>query len=248
MSDKTKIEWTDATWNPVSGCTLVSPGCDHCYAERIAERFRGVPGHYYEHGFDVTLRPDKLSDPLRWKRPRRIFVNSMSDLFHKDVPDEYIAKVFAVMQEAKQHVFQVLTKRPERMKRFLSRGILPDVMPKMHHIWLGTSVENADYAWRADMLRATPAAVRFLSLEPLLGHIPALVLRDMDWVIVGGESGPGARELNPDWVRDIRDDCAAMSIPFFFKQWGGVRDKRGHDDAVIDGVRHIEFPLIGAPA
>lgn len=230
MSDNSAIEWTDATWNVVTGCTEVSPGCDHCYAKTFAERWRGVPGHHFEHGFDVQLRPERLQAPLRWRKPRRVFVNSMADLFHVDVPDAFVGEVFEVMDAAYTHAFQVLTKRPERMRRFVPRwyettfhrGICDgsrdnDALP---NVWLGVSIESADYAWRADMLRETPAAVRFLSLEPLLGHIPAVILRDMDWVIVGGESGPGARPMNPQWARDVRDDCQAMGIPFFFKQWG----------------------------
>lgn len=255
----TKIAWTNATWNPVSGCTKVSPGCDHCYAETLAERFRGVPGHYYEQGFDLTLRPERLDDPLRWKKPRLIFTNSMSDLFHRDIPDEYIAEVFGRMIAAKQHTFQVLTKRPDRMRLLLKeRSDVGAGFAKIAdycfpwpapNVWLGTSVESADYAWRADMLRATPAAVRFLSCEPLLGHIPAIVLRDLDWIIVGGESGRGARPLDESWVRDIKDDCEAMSIPLFVKQMGSVwaqaHSLRGKADSLEDlpaDLRVREFP------
>jgi protein gp37 len=249
MSDNSAIEWTDATWNPVTGCTKVSPGCDHCYAETFAERFRGVPGHHFERGFDVVLRPERLAEPMRWRRPRMVFVNSMSDLFHKDVPDEFIDKVFMTMCEASQHTFQVLTKRPERMRRFVTYWYKQHGYfygSNLRNVWFGTSVESADYAWRADMLRETPAAVRFLSLEPLLGHIPAVILRDMDWVIVGGESGPGARPMDAQWVRDIRDDCEAMSIPFFFKQWGGVRKKEAGRE--LDGRTYDEFPKASAAA
>lgn len=231
MSATSKIEWTDATWNPVTGCTEVSPGCDHCYAKTFSERFRGVKGHHFENGFDVTLRPDRLKTPYGWKTPKRVFVNSMSDLFHRDVPDDFIVKVFQVMADTiycpHRHTYQLLTKRPERMRRMMPdiwkaiepRGGSPLETVKAS-IWLGVSVESADYAWRADMLRETEAGVRFLSLEPLLGHIPAIVLNDMDWVIVGGESGRGARPMHPQWVFDILDDCEAMGIPFFFKQWG----------------------------
>lgn len=240
MSSNSSIEWTDATWNPVTGCTKVSPGCDHCYAETFAERFRGVPGHPFEQGFDLKLWPSRLDLPFTWKKPRMVFVNSMSDLFHKDVPDDFIESVFTTMLGTPQHTYQVLTKRPERMRRWVANYLRFYKQPQ--NVWLGTSVESADYAWRADMLRETPAAVRFLSLEPLLGHIPAIVLRDMDWVIVGGESGPGARAMDPKWVRDIRDDCEYMGIRFFFKQWGGVRKKRAGRE--LDGRTHDEFPTV----
>lgn len=264
MSDKTKIEWTDATWNPVTGCTHVSEGCDHCYAESIATRFAGTPA--YPDGFEVTLRPDKLDQPLRWKRPRRIFVNSMSDLFHSEVPDEYIAEVFAVMALAPQHTFQVLTKRPGRMRSLLASGLFQRQVEELAssragrivnapwplpNVWIGTSVESQQWAdVRIPLLLDTPAVVRFLSCEPLLGlvdltpcncrgdattgcarHNPgsltdtqlnarALHHPAVDWVIVGGESGPHARPMQPDWVRSIRDQCAAASVPFLFKQWG----------------------------
>lgn len=255
MSNNSSIEWTDATWNPVTGCTKVSPGCDHCYAETFAERFRGVPGHPFERGFDLQLRPERLEEPMKWRKPRRVFVNSMSDLFHKDVPDEFISKVWWTMHNTRdRHVYQVLTKRPERMRRKVAsiyeaydrhpRYFGPHPFRPLKNIWLGVSIESADYAWRADMLRETPAAVRFLSLEPLLGHIPSIVLKDMDWVIVGGESGPGARPMDPEWVRDIRNDCAAMGIPFFFKQWGGVQKKRAGRE--LDGRTYDEFPIVGA--
>lgn len=233
---KSAIEWTDETWNPVTGCTKVSPGCDHCYAERFAERWRGVPGHPFERGFDLTLWPERLLQPYHWRKPRRVFVNSMSDLFHHGIEDDLIDQALFVMYATPRHTYQVLTKRPERMRRFLrDRPIVPNV-------WWGVSIENADYAWRADMLRETPAAVRFLSLEPLLGHIPALILRDMDWAIVGGESGPGARPMELQWVRDIRDDCQAMSIPFFFKQWGGVHKKAA--GRKLDGRTWDEYPKV----
>lgn len=246
MGKRSAIEWTDATWNPVTGCTKVSEGCDHCYAETFAERFRGVPGHPFERGFDLVLRRERLQEPHKWKKPRMTFVNSMSDLFHKDVPDEFIMQVFDNMGAAERHTFQVLTKRPERMRRLLPQyyraiGNTFTAFGGPHkNVWLGVSVESADYAWRADMLREAPAAVRFLSLEPLLGHIPAVILRDMDWVIVGGESGHGARPMDPQWVRDIRDDCEAMSIPFFFKQWGGVHKKSNGRE--LDGRTHDDMP------
>lgn len=218
MSDRSTIEWTDATWNPVTGCTEVSPGCDNCYARTFAERWRGVPGHPYEQGFDLRLWPERLDQPSRWTKPRIIFVNSMSDLFHQAVPDEYIAKVFDAMRRTPRHQFQVLTKRPGRMASVLQR-----IQPTpLSHVWLGTSVESEEYTWRIDKLRATPAAVRFVSLEPLLGPLPNLDLSGVGWVIVGGESGHGAREMDIDWARDIRDQCATAGVPYFFKQTGAV--------------------------
>ena len=255
MSAKTGIEWTDATWNPVTGCTEVSPGCDHCYAKTFAERFRGTSGHYFEHGFDVQLRPDKLDLPLRWRRPRRIFVNSMSDLFHDQVPDTYIAQVFAVMALAPQHTFQVLTKRHARMRALL-RDDLYDLMVRqlaaedseiydaftnraalqperritwpLPNVWLGVSTENQQWAdIRIPALLDTPAAVRWISAEPLLGPIDLtgdLVTAGgseyLDWVVVGGESGRAARPMHPDWACSLRDQCAAAGVPFLFKQWG----------------------------
>lgn len=218
MSDRSSIEWTDATWNPVTGCTEVSPGCDNCYARTFAERWRGVVGHPYEQGFDLRLWPERLGQPERWKRPRVIFVNSMSDLFHQDVPDSYVAQVFDAMGRSRQHRFQLLTKRPGRMASLLRR-IQPDPLP---HVWLGTSVESEDYSWRIDKLRQVPAAVRFISLEPLLGPLPDLNLESIDWVIVGGESGHGARRMDLEWARNLRDQCAAASIAFFFKQTGAI--------------------------
>lgn len=230
MGDKSKIEWTDASWNPVTGCTKISPGCDHCYAETIANRFAGTPS--YPDGFAVTLRPDRLDLPLRWKRPRRVFVNSMSDLFHPGVPDEYIARVFAVMAQAPQHTFQVLTKRHARMRSLLSSirfkeqvQAIPDQWPSswpLQNVWLGLSVENQQWAdIRIPALMKTPAAVRFLSCEPLLGPVS---LSDwlccVDWVIVGGESGAHARPMQLDWAMSLRDQCVGAGIPFLFKQWG----------------------------
>lgn len=253
----TKIEWTDETWNPVTGCTKVSEGCDHCYAETIAHRFTGTKA--YPNGFDVTLRPERLDQPLRWKRPRKVFVNSMSDLFHKDVPDDYIARVFAIMALAPQHTFQILTKRPGRACSLLGSwdfrimvydhivaiagGVEHDEVWPLPNVWLGTSVESQKWAdVRIPLLLDTPAAVRFLSCEPLLGPVelspwlwegvqypvdygtgieydraPAHLL---DWVICGGESGPGARPMHPDWARSLRDQCQATTVPFHFKQWG----------------------------
>lgn len=265
MADSSKIEWTDATWNPVTGCTKVSPGCDHCYAETFAERFRGVAGHHFERGFDVVLRPERLDQPLRWKRGRRIFVNSMSDLFHDQVPNEFIARVFAVMALADQHTFQVLTKRHGRMRSWLSApyaegrvrdaahliaaGEDPDIPASLAadgpaitwplpNVWVGVSVEDQQRAdLRIPALVETPAAVRFLSMEPLLGPVcldyfhsadghypgtdtPCEAWPAVDWVIVGGESGRGARPMSPTWVRDLRRQCTRAGIPFHFKQWG----------------------------
>lgn len=237
MASSTTIEWTDATWNPTSGCTKVSPGCDNCYASRFAERFRGVKGHYYENGFDLTLRPNMLNRPLAWIAPRRIFVNSMSDLFHADVPDEYIDRVFDLMDGLDRHVFQVLTKRPERMRRYLRKRYLLAPAPK--HVWLGVSVESNEFAWRANMLRESNATVRFLSVEPILGPIDRVALDAIDWVIVGGESGPGYRSADPQWIRDVRDRCLDAGISFFFKQWhkkntGRMLDGRTWNDLPDD--------------
>jgi protein gp37 len=213
MSETSTIEWTESTWNPVTGCTKVSPGCAHCYAETFAERFRGVSGHPYERGFDLTLRPERLELPLMWKRSRRIFVNSMSDLFHPAVPDEFISKTFETMARANWHQFQVLTKRPERALQ------LSDSLPWAPHIWMGASVENQRWTARVDALRKIPAAVRFLSCEPLLGPLE-LDLAGIGWVIAGGESGPRARPMKPEWAEAIRDQCSEQGVSFFFKQWG----------------------------
>ena len=224
MADRSRIEWTDATWNPIRGCTKVSPGCANCYAETFAERFRGVPGHPYEQGFDLRLVPEKLQDPLTWQRPRLVFVNSMSDLFHKDVPDDYILAVASVMQRANWHTYQVLTKRSERLARMLA-GPLKS-MAAEPHIWWGVSVENRKHGLpRIDHLRGAPARVRFLSVEPLLEDLGRVELSGIHWMIVGGESGPGARPLGPEWVRNLRDQALRARVPFFFKQWGGVRKK-----------------------
>jgi len=244
VSDGSGIEWTDATWNPVRGCVKVSPGCKHCYAETFAERFRGVPGHPFEQGFDLRLVPEKLDDPLRWRRPRRIFVNSMSDLFQEDVPEEFIAAVGQVMAQASWHTFQVLTKRHERMQHLLSGelhwlGCLPN-------LWLGVSVEDRRYGLpRLEALRGTPAAVRFLSIEPLLEDLGRLDLRGIDWVIVGGESGPRARPMREEWVLAIRDQCRRARVPFFFKQWGGVR--KHATGRLLRGRTYDAFPRLGRP-
>lgn len=285
MADKTAIEWTDATWNPVTGCTQVSPGCDHCYALTLSERFRGTPGHYFENGFDVQLRPDKLDQPLRWKKPRRIFVNSMSDLFHDDIPTDYIAKVFAVMAAASQHTFQLLTKRHGRMRSLLSsdefRRMTKDEYSKMQladgalaskgimrgrplvinefpsrNVWLGVSVENQQWAnIRIPALLDTPAAVRFLSCEPLLGPVSLFENTRIDtgtlvdWVIVGGESGRSARPMQASWARQLRDECARYDIAFHFKQWGaygpdGILRPKHDNGRELDGRTWDEFPEV----
>ncbi len=239
MSDQSKIEWTDATWNPVRGCTKISPGCVHCYAETFAERFRGVPGHPYGQGFDLRLVPEKLAEPLRWSRPKMVFVNSMSDLFHKDVPDDYILAVVRVMRIANWHTYQVLTKRSERLRDLLMTK-LRDAADEPH-IWWGVSVENRRHGLpRVEHLRATPAKMRLLSVEPLLEDLGPIDLDGISWVIVGGESGHGARPMDPTWVRSIRCQCEAACVPFFFKQWGGVRKKRYGRD--LDGKAHDEMP------
>jgi protein gp37 len=239
MSATTTIEWTDATWNPVRGCTKVSPGCKNCYALRFAERFRGVPGHPFESGFDLRLVPEKLEEPLRWRTPRRVFVNSMSDLFHERIPVDYIQRVFDVMGRARQHQFQVLTKRSARLLE------LAGDIPWHPNVWMGVSVENQRYAERARTLAQVPAQVRFLSVEPLIGPIPDLPLDGIHWVIVGGESGWRRRPIHDEWVRDIRDQCEARSVPFFFKQWGGRFPKSGGRE--LDGREWSEFP-VPAPA
>jgi protein gp37 len=248
MSDKSKIEWTDSTWNPVRGCTKISPGCQHCYAETLAERFRGVPDHPFEFGFDLRLVPEKLGDPLRWGTSRMIFVNSMSDLFHKDVPDDYIVSVARVMTLANWHTYQVLTKRADRLQALL-KGKLR-FAAEQKHIWWGVSVENRRHGLpRIDLLRESTASVRFLSVEPLLEDLGTINLRGIDWVIVGGESGPGARPMDATWVRNIQAQCNASEVAFFFKQWGGVR--KSETGRSLDGRTYSEFPerpLIEPPA
>jgi len=234
MAGKSSIEWTEATWNPVTGCSKISPGCKHCYANRLALRLQAIGQYNYRNGFQVTLHPHMLEIPLGWKKSRTIFVNSMSDLFHQEVPLEFIQSVFATMRAAFWHRFQVLTKRPERVK------ILDQQLNWAENIWMGTSVESRSFVSRIDQLRETSAHVKFLSLEPLLGTLSGLNLRGIDWVIVGGESGPGARPMNPDWAREIRDQCVSQNIPFFFKQWGGVFKKQ--TGRVLDGRTWEEFP------
>lgn len=238
MAIQTGIEWTDATWNPVSGCTKISPGCDHCYAERFAERFRGTAGHPFEAGFDLTLRPHKLDEPLRWRRPRRVFVNSMSDLFHKDIPVEFVDRVFETMERADWHVFQVLTKRSSLLRRYVNRRYAGGAAPP--HIWLGVSVEDRRALVRLRHLREARAAMRFASFEPLLEDLGDMDLDGIQWAIVGGESGPGRRPIEPDWVRSIRDQCSNASVAFFFKQWGGITPKSGGNS--LDGHRWLHYP------
>lgn len=239
MSEHSKIEWTDATWNPVRGCTKISPGCKHCYAEVFAERFRGVPGHPYQQGFDLRLVPHKLVEPLRWSSPNTVFVNSMSDLFHAGVPDDYVWLVAHVMRIARWHTYQVLTKRSERMRDMLV-GRLTEFSGETH-IWWGVSVEDRKHGLpRIEHLRAAPVPVRFLSIEPLLEDLGSIDLTGIHWVIVGGESGPGARPMQPSWVESIQRQCAKARVPFFFKQWGGVhKSKNGR---MLFGHRYDEMP------
>jgi protein gp37 len=240
MSEHSEIEWTDATWNPVRGCTKITPGCDHCYAETFAERFRGVEGHPYERGFDLRLVPEKLAEPLRWKTPKSVFVNSMSDLFHKDVPEDYVEAVCRAMERANWHTYQVLTKRSSRMRNMLQGRIR--FAANLQHIWWGVSVEDRAHGLiRIEHLRQAPAAVRFLSIEPLLEDLGPINLDGIHWVIVGGESGPGARPMQKEWVLSIRDQCERVRVPFFFKQWGGVRkSKTGRE---LDGKTYDDLPI-----
>ena len=239
MADGSAIEWTDATWNPVTGCTKITAGCTNCYAARFSERFRGVPGHPFETGFDLTLRPERLDQPLAWRRPRMIFVNSMSDLFHKGVPRSFIDRVFDTMEKADHHTFQVLTKRSSLMRDYLRRRYGETLAPK--HIWLGVSVEDDAARTRIRHLQQAPASVRFISAEPLIGPIGQVDLSGIHWLIAGGESGPGARVMHIDWARDIRDQCAEQDVAFFFKQWGGFRPKTGGRD--LDGRQWNELPM-----
>lgn len=229
-----KIEWTESTWNPVTGCTKLSPGCEHCYAERMARRLHNMGQPNYRNGFTVTAHEHTLELPLRWRKSRMVFVNSMSDLFHEDVSSAFISRIFQVMQQAAQHQFQILTKRAERLEA------LAKTLPWPDNVWMGVTVEKAEYSWRIDSLRRTPAKVRFLSLEPLLGPLPDLVLTDIDWVIVGGESGPGARPMEESWVKDIKRQCQQSRTPFFFKQWGGTNKKKA--GRLLDGRTWDEMP------
>lgn len=245
MAQLSTIEWTDATWNPVTGCDKISPGCDHCYAENFAERFRGVSGHPYQQGFDLTLRPDRLSQPLGWKRSRTIFVNSMSDLFHKDVPFSYIDQVFDTMESADWHRFQVLTKRSSILRDYISRRYGTKFAPI--HIWLGVSVENKQSLSRVGHLKQTNAHVRFVSAEPLLEDLGEADFSGIAWVIVGGESGRGARRMHPEWVRKIRTQCQQSNSAFFFKQWGafderGQKGPKSRNGRILDGETWDAMP------
>ena len=234
MSAGSSIEWTETTWNPVTGCTKISHGCKNCYADRMSHRLQAMGVAKYRDGFSVAVHPSVLRDPLSWRKPRLVFVNSMSDLFHQNVPSVFIEAVFEVMNRASHHTFQVLTKRPSRVSHLNSR------LRWTPNIWLGTSIESEPWLSRLDFLRETDAQTKFLSLEPLLGPLPSLTLREVDWVIAGGESGPGARQMQPNWVRDIRDTCVESGVPFFFKQWGGVFKKR--TGRILDGRVWDQFP------
>ena len=238
MSSATAIEWTDATWNPVTGCSKITAGCDFCYAERFSERFRGVPRHPFETGFTLTLRPERLKQPLSWTKPKRIFVNSMSDLFHKDIPRAFIDAVFDTMEEATWHTFQVLTKRSSLMARYLKSRYGQTGSPP--HIWLGVSVEDKKNLVRLRHLQAAPAGVKFVSFEPLLGAVGAINLAGISWVIVGGESGPSSRSMAEEWAIEIRDQCVKQKVAFFFKQWGGTRPKSG--GRLLGGREWNEYP------
>jgi protein gp37 len=240
MGEKSTIEWTEATWNPVTGCTKISPGCDHCYAERLAERLRLMGQSNYANGFKLALQPHMLKVPLRWGTPQTIFVNSMSDLFHKDVPTDYILQVFDIMNRANWHRYQILTKRSQRLQR------LSKQLPWQPHIWMGVSVESQAYTFRIDHLRETNAHIKFLSLEPLLGPLENLNLHGINWIIVGGESGPGARLMRREWVVDIRNQCQAAGVPFFFKQWGGTNKKKSGRE--LDGQTYDEMPVVNTVA
>lgn len=237
--NKTTIDWTEFSWNPITGCTPISPGCKNCYAKKIALEKQKKGEDKYRKGFGLTFHPSLLRKPLKWKEPKRVFVNSMSDLFHKDVPESFIMRVFWVMSLAPQHQFQILTKRSERLY-----GMRND-LHWWSNIWAGVSVENADYLYRIDHLRATGAKMKFLSIEPLLGPLDGMDLTDIDWVIVGGESGPGARPVKEGWVKDIRDQCIASDVPFFFKQWGGVNKKK--HGCVLEGKVWEQVPEIKIP-
>jgi protein gp37 len=240
MARKSKIEWTESTWNPVTGCTKISIGCRNCYAERMALRLKAAGSRNYTNGFRVTLHPHMLQIPLRWKQPHTIFVNSMSDLFHKAVSFDFISRVFDVMARASHHRFQVLTKRSERLLQLSRRLDWPQ------NVWMGVTVENADCAFRIDQLRQSPAAIKFISFEPLLGAIDDIDLDGIDWVIVGGESGPGARPMRPEWATDIRDQCLAAGVPFFFKQWGGPNKKKA--GRLLQGRKWNQTPPVPEPA
>ena len=236
---KSAIEWTQSTWNPVTGCTKVSPGCKHCYAERMAKRLQAMGQPNYRRGFEVSLHEQMLELPLAWKSPQTVFVNSMSDLFHESVPDEFLARVFAVMRRASWHTFQVLTKRADRL------AVIASALNWPPNVWMGVSVESRGYLDRLDRLRSVPAAVRFISFEPLLEPLGGMDLRGIDWAIVGGESGPGARRVEASWVVDIRNQCVAAGVPFFFKQWGGTNKKKA--GRLLEGRTWDDLPRAGAP-
>lgn len=235
MAQATHIEWTDATWNPVTGCSKISPGCKNCYAERMANRLQAMGQPRYRNGFDVTLQADVLDQPLQWKLPRKIFVNSMSDLFHEEIPFTFISRIFEVMNKSRRHTFQILTKRSQRLSEVASK------LPWSSNVWIGVSVENQRYTDRISDLRSVPASVRFLSLEPLIGPINTLPLNGIHWVIAGGESGPRARSVSAEWIREIRDQCIREHVPFFFKQWGGIRKSK--TGRTLDGKTWDEFPV-----
>ena len=239
MAQTTEIEWTNATWNPVTGCTPIGPGCDNCYAQRFAERWRGVEGHPYEQGFDLRFWKERIDLPAKWRKSRLIFVNSMSDLFHKKVPTEFVDSVFDTMEKADHHIYQVLTKRSSRMRSYVNRRYSDSEAPE--HIWLGVSVEDRAHASRIVHLRQTAGPIRFVSFEPLLGPIGVIDLIGISWVIVGGESGPRAREMDPDWARELRDFCRNQEVAFFFKQWGGPRPKS--NGRLLDGETWDGFPV-----
>jgi protein gp37 len=236
MAEVSRIEWTNATWNPVTGCTKISHGCKNCYAERMARRLYFMGQERYRNGFRITLHKDLLEQPLHWKRPKYIFVNSMSDLFHKDVPAEFIERIFKIMIRADWHIFQILTKRSERLRK------IADNLPWAQNIWIGVTVESQDYIYRIDHLRDIPASRKFISIEPMLSPINQLPLQDIAWVIAGGESGPGARPLKPEWIRTIRDQCLDRGVSFFFKQWGGV--KKSRTGRMLDGRTWDEIPFL----
>lgn len=238
MSHCSNIEWTESTWNPITGCTKISPGCKNCYAERLAKRLKAMGQPNYVNGFKLTLHPKTIELPLSWKKPQMIFVNSMSDLFHSDVPIEFIQKMFDVMSRAHWHKFQILTKRSERLLELDSK------LTWSSNIWMGVSVENRDYKFRIDDLRKTHAHIKFLSLEPLLGPLIPMNLRGIDWVIVGGESGPNSRVIKPEWVMDIRNECLKKEVPFFFKQWGGVQKKK--NGRLLEGKTWSQLPKLKA--
>lgn len=244
MADSSTIEWTTSTWNPVTGCTKISPGCDLCYAERFSERFRGVPGHPFEHGFDLLLRPKRLKQPLAWSKSRMIFVNSMSDLFQKEVPHSFIDHAFDTMEQANWHVFQVLTKRSSLMRDYVNRRYKNTLAPE--HIWLGVSVEDAKRRSRISHLHQTAASIRFLSIEPLIDDPGVLDLGGISWVIAGGESGPRCRPMQKEWILSVRDQCVRQRVPFFFKQWGGLRPKSG--GRRLQGREWNQFPRLSSRA